>query len=54
MIESLLANHWTTAQDLFSRQKIHSINASVRKNIQKILEEVGLGDYRPTKVPFIS
>ncbi len=52
MVDAILANSWATAQDLYHGKKINIIDASA-KNIQRMLEEVGLGAYRPTKVPFI-
>ncbi len=54
MVDAVLANRWTTAQDLFNNKKLNTIDASSARTIQRMLDEVGLGAYRPTKVPFIS
>ncbi len=53
MVDTVLANRWTNAQDLFHNKKFNTIDASARM-IQRMLDEVGLGAYRPTKVAFIS
>ncbi len=52
MVDAVLANHWTTAQDFYHNMKANTIDASAR-NIQRMLEEVGLGASRPKKLPFI-
>jgi hypothetical protein len=54
MIDAILANSWATTWDLYRNKKINTIDASVIKNIYRMLEEVGLGAYRPTNLPFIS
>ncbi len=38
MVDAVLTNHWTTAQELYHNMKINTIDASVRNNIYKILE----------------
>ncbi len=53
MVDTVIANRWTTAMDLYHNRKLNTIDASAR-TIQRMLDEVGLGAYRPTKVPFIS
>ncbi len=53
MVDTVVAKRWTTAQDFFHKKKLNTIDASAR-TIQRMLDEVGLGAYRPTKVPFIS
>ncbi len=53
MIDAVLANRWTKAQDLYHNKKITNIEASAMI-IYKMLEEVVLGAYRSTKVSFIS
>ncbi len=53
MVDAALANRWTTAMKLYHNKKLNNIVASVR-NIQRMLDEVVLGAYRPAKVPFIS
>ncbi len=53
MVDAVLANRWTTAVDLYHNKKLNTIDASI-KTIQRMLDEVGLGAYRPTKVPYIS
>ncbi len=53
MVDAVLANCWTTAQDLFHNKKLNTIDASAR-TIQRMLDEVGLGAYRPIRVPFIN
>ncbi len=53
MVDTILANRWTTTQDLFNNKKLNTIDTST-KTIQRMLDEVALGAHRPTKVPFIS
>ncbi len=53
MVDAILANRWTKAQDLYRNKKINTIDVSAR-TIQRMLEELVLGTYQPTRVPFIS
>lgn len=53
MIDKVLSNRWTTAQDLFHDQKLNIVGASV-DTIQRMLTDEGLNACRPTIVPEIS
>jgi hypothetical protein len=53
MIDKVLSNRWTTAEDLFHDKKLNFIGASV-STIKRMLKEEGLNAYRPTIVPEIS
>ncbi len=49
MVDAVVTNSLTIAQDLYHDKKIKTIDALVIQNIYKMLEEVGLGAYRPKK-----
>ncbi len=53
MVDAVLANRWTATMDLHHNKKLNTIDTSAR-TIQRMLDEVGLGAYRPTKFPFTS
>jgi hypothetical protein len=54
MVNTVLKNRWTTAEDLFRNENINHNNVPVAK-IKRELEEEGLGAYHhPWIIPLVS
>jgi hypothetical protein len=52
MVNAVLKNHWTTAEDLFRNKNINHNNVSVAK-IKRALEEEDQGAYRLRIIPLV-
>ncbi len=53
MVNAVLKNRWTTAEDLFRNENINHNNVSVAKIKRALEEEEGLGAYRPPIIPLV-
>jgi hypothetical protein len=54
MVNAVLKNRWTTAEELFHNENINHNNVSVA-TIKRALEEEGLGAYHPLLIiPLVS
>jgi hypothetical protein len=51
MVNAVLKNRWTTAEDLFRNENINHVSVA---KIKRALEQEGLGAYRPRIIPLVS